>query len=253
MGSTRRVWLGLVGFLLLSGCSEDDEPRTREEFCQEWARAACSEEVISACQAASAEQCHEAQERFCRELVPQTFSDENGDACIGAVAAAYADADLRGDELAAVLALGGSCEAVIVGPKDEGEACTAPADCNLSLGFDCVMKADSAQGRCEIPEPVGAGRDCSAAHKTCPADFYCDGENCVEGNDEGDPCTIHDECGEAGFCNIDGECEARRSVDMACSDDIECRTGICYEFEGQEICTDRIILARSEPLCDELR
>ena len=209
--------------------------------------------MISACQAGGPESCHEAQEGFCLELVPQNFSDAHGDECLGAVAAAYADADLRGEELASVLVLGGSCESLIVGPKAEGESCSTARDCDLSAGFDCVMKADSAQGRCELPEPVGAGRDCSAAQKTCMAGFYCDGEHCVEGKDEGDACTIHEECGDTAFCNADGECEARLTVDSPCSADFECKTGICYEFEGEDICTDRIILARSEPLCDELR
>jgi len=29
-------------------------------------------------------------------------------------------------------------------------------------------------------------------------------------------------------------------------------TGICYEFEGEETCTNRIVLSRAEPLCDDL-
>ena len=115
----RSSWLGLPSSFVACG---EDEPRTREEFCQEWAQAACSEEVISACQAGGPESCHEAQERFCRELVPQNFSDAHGDECLGAVVAAYEDADLRGEELAPVLVLGGSCEKLIVGPKKKGGA-----------------------------------------------------------------------------------------------------------------------------------
>jgi hypothetical protein len=55
------------------------------------------------------------------------------------------------------------------------------------------------------------------------------------------------------FCNAAGECESRLTVDEPCSADLECETGICSLFEGERICVDRVILARSEPLCEELR
>jgi hypothetical protein len=55
------------------------------------------------------------------------------------------------------------------------------------------------------------------------------------------------------FCNAVGECEARLRVDTPCSADFECGSGVCHVFEGERICTDRVILARSEPLCEDLR
>jgi hypothetical protein len=33
---------------------------------------------------------------------------------------------------------------------------------------------------------------------------------------------------------------------------VQCSAGICYEFEGELTCTDRIVLSRAEPLCDDL-
>jgi hypothetical protein len=239
--------------VLLLACGEDEQARTREEFCQDWAAAVCSDEVLSACQAANEEACHQSQENFCRTLVPEDFSDAHGDACIDAVGDAYADADLRDEELATVLALGGPCDRLFVGPKSEGEACDSPRDCDVAAGYDCVMKSNAARGRCEVPETVGAGRDCSAPQKTCSEGFYCDGGHCVEGKSEGDACTIQDECGRLAFCNAAGECAARLEVSEPCGNDFECATGICHEFEGKPICTDRVILARSEPLCADLR
>ena len=81
--------------LLLAACSADEkDSRTRESFCQEWASAACSNAVVSACQSSSAEACRLTQQGFCLSLVPSTFSDAAADDCLAAVSAAYADATL---------------------------------------------------------------------------------------------------------------------------------------------------------------
>ncbi|HKU44989.1 MAG TPA: hypothetical protein VJR89_42810 [Polyangiales bacterium] len=240
--------------LIAVGCKgDDDEPRTREQFCQDWATAACSDETVSACQASDASDCRQRQEDFCRDLVPSKgFSDEKGDACIDAVEAAYEDGDLKGDELATVLRLGPPCDMLIAGDKDRGESCDEDAECDTPAGYACVRKSDSEKGSCEIPEPVEAGRDCSAPQKTCPVGFFCNGDNCVEARDVGDACTIPEECGEAGFCD-GGKCANRIKVNDACESDAECDSGICYAYDGEKTCTDRIRLARSEPVCEDLK
>jgi hypothetical protein len=245
----------LACLVLLTSClpKESDKHRTREEFCQDWAVAACSKETVSRCQAANAEACHQSQEDFCRTLVSEHFSDVRGQVCIEAVRKAYADADLSGDELATVLSLGAPCDEVIVGPKDQGESCTKRTDCDASSGFDCVKKSGSTTGTCQEPVEVGAGRDCSAAQKVCAAGFYCDGEHCIEGKRDTEGCTIREECSASSFCNDAGKCEAQLKVRSACTADEQCSAGVCYLFDGERTCTDRIVLARSEPLCDNLR
>src|SRR6185369_8359873 len=102
------------------------------EFCQDWAEAACSDDVISRCQAKNAEACHQSQQAFCADLVPEDFSDTEGDKCIEAVRKAYADAELKDKELATVLSLGGPCAQLIVGPKGEGDSCSKNQDCDQS-------------------------------------------------------------------------------------------------------------------------
>jgi hypothetical protein len=174
-----------------------------------------------------------------------------GEACIGAVKAAYADADLKSDELATVLRLAGPCASIIRGPEAVGESCDTDRDCDASAGFTCVRAVDR-QGTCQKAEVTQGGRDCSALQKTCEAGFFCDGEYCVEAKDPDAACTIHEQCG-TGFCNESGKCEAPRKVGASCTEDRQCGEGVCYTFENNESCTDRIILARSEPLCDELR
>ena len=139
------------------------------------------------------------------------------------------------------------------GPKGEGESCATRLDCDAAAGFDCVLKADSARGTCEVPEEVGGGRDCSAQQTVCEQGFYCDGENCIEGKDVGENCAIDAECATGAFCDEDGTCREQHDVDAACTTDTQCLSGLCYEFEGETVCTDRIVLSRSEPVCDDLR
>jgi hypothetical protein len=114
------------------------------------------------------------------------------------------------------------------------------------------MKSDDEKGRCEIPEPTEAGRDCSATQKTCPSGFYCNGDNCVESKDVGGKCMIQEECGDDAYCD-EGKCAARGGVNASCSADYECESGICYELDGEKSCTDRIRLARAEPICEDLK
>ena len=240
--------------LLLVACGNKDEPkdRTLTEFCRAWANAACSAETISACQAADAEACRSSQEDACLARVPDNFSDAKGSACIAAVEKAYADADLKGDELVTVLSLGGPCAAIIRGPKAAGESCTSDRDCDASAAFTCVRRPDTKAGTCQKSEVTQAGRSCSAAQKVCETGFFCDGNNCIEAKALGGDCTIAEQC-STGLCGDAGKCEARRKVASACTADSECEDGVCYKFEDAKSCTNRIILARSEPLCDELR
>lgn len=252
-----RPFLALIVCWSLTGClfEEDEEPavRTREVFCRDWAATACNEEVVSRCQAADAEACRQAQEDFCRSIVPDTFAGDRADACLEAVGEAYADGDLSGADLVVVRMLGAPCDQLSRGPRDEGESCAVRDDCDSASGFACVVKSDRASGTCEIPETVSPGEDCEADQAVCTSDFFCNGENCIAARDLGDACMHHEECGEDGFCDVDGECAARFATGEACDDDAQCARGICYAFEDERICTDRIVLSRSEPICSDLR
>jgi len=227
---------------LATSCGEDDKPpRSREQFCRSWAEAACSTDVVDVCQAADREACIDSQDEFCHDLVPEDFADSNGDECIEAVKAAYRDADLDEDELLIVLRLGEPCNELVVGPSEEGDSCTENTDCDASAGLECVRKADSDKGTCQVPMEVGGGRDCEAAQKTCELGFYCDGENCLEAKEADEECTIQEECAEATFCSSAGVCTDAAAVGDACGEDYECARGICDEGR----CTSRIRLARS--------
>ncbi|HWA78225.1 MAG TPA: hypothetical protein VG937_38080 [Polyangiaceae bacterium] len=241
--------------ILLAACSADEkDSRTRESFCQEWASAACSSAVVSACQASSAEACRLTQQGFCLSLVPSTFSDAAADDCLAAVGVAYADADLTGPELDTVLELGSPCNRIVEGAASAGETCTTDRDCKGSGGYECVIKGGRTQGTCQIPEQVGAGLRCAAAQQVCMSGFYCDGANCIQAKSTGEACTNDEECGATGWCGADGSCAARLSVDAACTASNQCASDLCYTFSaGDQTCVDRLRLSRSEPVCENLR
>ena len=243
----------LIACLSLAACKEDEpEPRSREVFCRDWAIAACSEEVVSVCQAADAESCRQSQEDFCRTIAPESFAGDRSDMCIEAVAAAYADGDLSGSELLTVRLLAEPCHQLSRGTRGEGQSCMERNDCNSAAGFDCVKKSDRMSGTCEIPEMSGPGEDCEADQQICTTGFFCNGENCIAARDEGDPCMHHEEC-EDGFCDVDGACAARFDIGDPCDDDAQCGAGICYDFDGELVCANRIVLTRTEPICEDLR
>lgn len=210
-------------------------------------------EAISACQAADASDCRASQITVCLDQLPSDgFVGTRADQCIDAVGAAYSDADLTASELKTVLRLAAPCDQLVRGPRAEGEACTSRLDCNAPDGFDCVFKGDDAAGTCQVPTQVGAGLDCSAADAVCVEGFYCDGQNCIAGEAPGEACTMDRECDD-GFCSS-GTCAARLALEAPCTSDAQCESGLCYEFAPTEqVCTDRIRLSRTEPLCQSLR
>jgi hypothetical protein len=237
----------------VAGRPASPSPAPSGDFCQQWATAACSDAVVSACQASDAAECRQSQADFCHMLSPSDISSSARDACISAVGAAYRDADLRGDELALVLRFGGACARLVVGSSKAGDTCSESSQCELARGYTCVKKADSNDGTCQIPQVTEAGRDCQAAQKTCTDGFFCDGHNCIETLKSSETCDIQEQCGEDAYCNDKHECEARHKVNDSCQNDFECAHGICAEFAGQQVCTDRIVLSRADPVCANLR
>jgi hypothetical protein len=250
------AFLALSASVAFAACSSDDEvPDTPRRFCERWAAAACSGEVISACQAADADDCQASQIVFCLDRLPATrFSGARAAECIDAVEAAYDDADITADEMPIVLRFAAPCDRLVSGPRGQGEACNSPSDCDAPEGLDCVFKNDPDEGTCQVPETVGAGQDCSAVNAVCQPGFYCNGDNCIAGESVGDPCTRNEQCGATGYCGLTSVCEARRAVNSPCGFDEQCATGLCYSFsQTEQVCTDRVRLSRTDPLCEDLR
>jgi hypothetical protein len=205
------------------------------------------------CQAADVNDCQASQIAFCLDLIPATgFSGAKATQCTDAVGAAYSDADLTAAELKTVLLLAAPCDQLVRGPRTQGEVCSSRLECDAPGGFDCVFKDDDSTGTCQLPTRVGPGLDCSAPSAVCETGFYCNGENCIAGQDTGEACVTHRECGSTGFCSS-GLCAERLAVDSACTIDEQCTSGLCYQISATDkVCTDRLRLSRTEPICEDL-
>lgn len=251
-----RIFFGvyLLGLCFAVGCSSDAEPeQTREGFCRDWAAKACSAKVVSACQAESADACRLTQQAACQNALPAGFVDDNASACLNAVASAYEDADLNAAELATVLRFGPPCDRLVRGERAGGDSCEATTECDAAAGFACVIKGSDSVGTCQKPRVAQPGLACDALQETCTEGFYCNGENCVVGEDAGSACATQQECGSEGYCAADGTCAERFAVRAECTADHECLSGVCVSFDAERICVDAIRLSVSEPLCEELR
>ncbi len=180
--------------LSVTGCQR--EPLTRETFCQKWASAACTSEVLSVCQT-SASQCQTSQAASCRDWLTEDFQDVEVDECLDAVSDAYADADLNAAELDIVWRLGAPCNSIAIA-GETGETCEHDADCSGSVGLTCVLK-DRATGKCEHAELVEAGFSCAESNELCEPGFYCNGENCIVAVPAGEACENDRQCAEGLF------------------------------------------------------
>lgn len=248
----------LGGFILaasqLAPCGDDDPaPRTRADFCRDWADAACSTDTVSACQAAGADACRLSQQAYCQDLVPTSFSDARGEACIDAVSSAYDDADLTGTEIDTVRRLGGECSRIVTGTRAVGQSCDTDNDCDRSNGVECVRRGGFRGGTCEVPEEVGAGQACADPTQTCPEGFFCDGNNCIATLAMGEPCQNDVQCEPAGYCSPADICVERLAVGRDCTSDDECESRLCYAVNGQRTCADLIRLSPAEDICSDLR
>ena len=249
--------IGILGFTACSGDDEESPTKTRQMFCEEWGKAACSEETQSVCQAASAEDCIRSQEDFCLDLPLEGYVDERADVCLRAVAAAYADADLDAEELRTVMYLDAPCDQLVRGPKEVGESCTSNLDCDAPGGEQCIIKGTAAGGTCQVPAVVAAGKTCDEAQQVCDVGNYCNGDNCVAFKELGDTCIADAECGPEGLCDQSalggGTCSPKLDVSAACTENSECKSGVCFQFNDEWRCTTRLRLSSSEPFCDNLR
>jgi hypothetical protein len=70
---------------------------------------------------------------------------------------------------------------------------------------------------------------------------------------KGEGCLIHEQCGSNGYCDDEGHCAERLAVNDSCKSDVQCARGVCAQLGDEQVCTDRVVLARADPLCETLR
>jgi len=259
------IALFLLGLGLPVGCTvEEDTPpdplAKASGFCQAWAEAACSGDVVEFCNAKSAESCQETQSDFCLGILPESYAPAHAKECLAAVRDAYADATLTSDEIAVVLHLAAPCDQLSKGIYTSGQSCTAADECDTAGGFSCIKKQSDTTGRCGKPEAVAAGDDCDGPTQVCDDTHYCDGEHCVTYKKSGAACDDDYQCKVTDHCVKDagadtGTCEVRADVNEACSQNADCQTGYCVIDSGETegVCVKTIRLSRTEPLCENLR
>ena len=72
----------------------------------------------------------------------------------------------------------------------------------------------------------------------------------MEGAAVGAACTRNDQCAD-GFCGPNDVCVAGLAIDATCAFDAQCSSGLCYRFsDAERVCTDRVRLSRTDPLCE---
>jgi hypothetical protein len=249
------VWFGCSGSQPGPG-AEGDKLSTEAAFCTEWAKAACNEDVVSACNSVRTD-CLTAQRDFCRALVPTGYQSDNAEDCLEAVEDAYNDAELTSEELDVVLKLGGDCKGLNDGGQDEGDSCVASSDCDGVSGFECVVRPGEPAGTCQIPVEVAPGGRCSTPESVCPADLYCNGDNCVVRSPEGEACS-GDMCEPGLRCALATGATERTCIPLLanrdpCSANADCASGVCLgPTETDKICVSSIILTVQDPLCRDL-
>jgi len=252
-------------FLGIGGCSssesEPDPNGTVSGFCENWAKAACSDSVVLACSgedkvdAELTDGCVSAQRVFCEGLLPtKGYSSQKASQCLSAVQNAYKDARLTALEIATVRHRGAPCNQLIKGSQEKGESCNSDDDCNTLANFVCVLK--SGEGTCQIPTLVENGDPCAEPGATCNIGYYCGvDEACVKSKDVGKGCAATFECATGLECDADSsKCVERVSAENCAKDD-DCTSNVCDIPVGSSTgrCVSSITLSASTGLCEDLR
>jgi hypothetical protein len=237
-----------------------DPLASTDGFCGQWAKNACSKDVIANCAAQSVDSCVATQKSFCMSILPSDgYSPKFAVPCLRAVKDAYLEARLNATERETVLRLGAPCDKLIKGPGGVGSPCSRDADCNTLESLACVTKGSSG-GTCQVPQVVGGGFSCALPQQTCATGFFCDGINCLARRQLDDPCTLELPCAEDLKCPAEpdggsGFCVAKAEIGGSCSDDQDCKSSICAKSASAStgVCTAEIILRADDQICGNLR
>ena len=223
-------------------------------YCEALAEAECSSEVLLAC-GSREELCTPVRQMVHVSALPlgKTFDSTRAEDCVGSVAAAYADAKLTKEEIAAYT---DTCALVFDGTGIRNSACRTDGDCKRADGLRCVLGAASASGTCQAPRTVEGGDKCDTADAMCADGYHCGPtQHCDINADTGEACTAELPCKATLKCSAAGTCEPRLLDGSACAGDGDCASGICAPgLRGASgLCVSQITLAQNEPFCVSTR
>jgi hypothetical protein len=249
----RMVW-GCLGLVALAGCGDDpkkeDPLATAAGFCEAWSSHACNEDVVDRCsEKPNTDKCQASQTDFCLGVVDSDKYEKTGaEECLKAVKNAYKDSRITAAEAQVVLRLGPPCDRII----GLGEpACKSDGECADYEDASCEKLEGASVGTCVI----NGGYGCDNDDLSCAMEFFCDEDkNCVHRLDEGYTCTADAECAAELKCALSTDdpqvsvCALRKDVGEACKGDDDCQSHFCASAK----CTNRVDLATTTDLCDEL-
>jgi hypothetical protein len=268
-----------------SGCGTKDDPVTpdpgpqwtypdKSAYCVGRARAECNATVVSKCGSAGEASCvTKRQYSICNAAQAGTYRPQAADACIAAVKAAYADAQLNEADQKSMDA---ACLKVFGGTGGVGAPCTDLTTCTLDQSLSCVVPNGSTTGgTCQKPVTKPGGDPCSAPDAVCDDTRYCSitEKACVLKKASGDPCHAAQPCQKTDRCVPNnppdtkdptiGTCQTKLANNSPCASAGECASGMCVtvvEWTGdggspvtQTKCMDYQGFSASEPICQEYK
>ncbi|MBI5537100.1 MAG: hypothetical protein HY898_30540 [Deltaproteobacteria bacterium] len=246
MRTQLRFWMTAaiaVSAMATNGCSstektQDPGPTYKypdaPAFCAGVAKAICTDKFVAAC-AGSKDNCPvKLQADTCKVINTGTYRPAVAEDCVKAYETAYDDGQLSGTEQAAITA---ACTIVFGGNGGTGAQCTKLTDCDLDAKLQCV------KGKCEVPDEVAAGEDCSADDKTCEKGYYCTAADkiCAKAPVAGGACSASKPCAEEFLCVIasggtEGLCQSKIADGEACTAgaDSDCASKLCVPGPGKD-------------------
>lgn len=216
--------------MFLAGCSGNDRPMTRAEFCQNYSERECSN-VAPACLVPEAD-CLAARQAACadraqiEESAQRSFDPANADACLSRVSAVFGVLNHNlAIEAEDYRSIDTACARVFHGNAAANEACGVDADCSGTLVCD--------KGRCGTWRQVDPGAGCANIGEYCPQGYYCGGASgvwmCTARSGLGAVCSPEVSCVENLRCD-NGICADRLAIGLACQADGECASAFCEPF-----------------------
>lgn len=208
--------------LFASGCSNSIE---QEDFCTEYAKAACETEV-KCCTTKSIDpaSCESGFKTFCErnlisavEAKKSTYNASEAAECVSFIRS-------QQDECKEAEDTDGSCNAAFVGTIPEGGDCkdffTACAK-----GLSCFLRVTGEVTTGTCVKPAGEGQSC--ANAPCDDNLSCVNDTCKREVAIGGDCS-EAQCVPGAYCDFQTDkCMARKDTGAACGRGSECKSFQC--------------------------
>ncbi len=249
-------------------CSSTDKKGPKypdpTSFCDNLAKAECSDAVVKECLVSSKDVCAAQRQTVCKStyVTPAqseglTYDAPQAETCVNAVLSAYSDITITSDEMQSIAS---KCGSVFSRMGAKNASCSVDSDCKSSDGLQCVIHlaaqsgADAgAEGTCQVPSPQKGGSSCSLPDATCETGYHCGStSHCDQDEVKGNACSAIDPCATAFKCTA-GKCVDKLAISAVCTTDEDCASGICLTSVNPNLCADSVTLSPPDPFCADMR